>query len=82
MIFHKCARLEFGLGARTKLVIMERDESSPRNGYTAKSHIDALNEGLVEHYTPGTICQQGNTQIHKAEITKEWFETHGVEVMD
>ncbi|OKP13231.1 Transposable element Tc1 transposase [Penicillium subrubescens] len=70
------------LGGRSDLVIMERDESAARNGYTARSYIDALGEGLVLHYTPGTIFQQDNAKIHTADIAKSWFESHGIEVVD
>lgn len=61
---------------------MERDESSSRGGYIANSYIAALDEGLVPYYTPGTIFQQDNARIHLAEIAKDSFETHGVEVVD
>jgi hypothetical protein len=63
------------------LVIIERDESGARGGYTTKSYITALDEGLVPYYTPGTIFQQDNARIHTAKIAKAWFETHGVEVV-
>jgi hypothetical protein len=47
------------LGGRTKLVIMERDSSPDQNrGYTSQSYIDALKEGLIEHYEPVIIFQQ------------------------
>lgn len=70
------------LGGRSDLVVMERDESAARNGYTANSYIEALDEGLVPHYTPGTIFQQDNAKIHTANIVQSWFESHGLEVVD
>ncbi len=41
------------LGGRSILVIMERDLESPRQGYSAKSYIMALEEGLLPNYKPG-----------------------------
>jgi transposase len=70
------------IGGRSKLIIMERDENAPRRGYTANSYIDALEEGLLPIYEPGTIFQQDNAPIHSADITKEWFENHGIWVID
>jgi transposase len=69
-------------GGRSKLVVMERDEDSPRQGYTAKSYIKTLEEGLIEHYKPGTPFQQDNARIHTAIDTQEWFELHGIYVVE
>jgi transposase len=70
------------IGGRTNLIIMERDSDSVGNGYTTKSYLNALEEGFIKHYEPGTIFQQDNAKIHKSYIAREWFETHGVEVME
>lgn len=70
------------LGGRSELVIMNRYNEVSRNGYTANSYISALEEGLLPFYTPGTIFQQDNAGIHIANITQDWFEVHGVEVID
>lgn len=61
---------------------MDRDENSPKQGYTANSYIQALEEGLLPYYQPSTIYQQDNATIHTAEITQSWLETHGIWVMD
>jgi hypothetical protein len=70
------------IGGRTKLVVMDRDSDSARNGYTTKSLLNALEEGLIEHYKPGTIFQQDNAKIHKSFVAQEWFERHGIYVID
>ena len=71
------------LGGRTELITMERDEESGSGrGYTANSYISTLEKGLVQIYTPGIAFQQHNARIHLAEVTKNWFETHGVYVED
>jgi hypothetical protein len=61
---------------------MERDEDSPRQCYTAKSYIKTLDEGLTEHYKPGTPFQQDNARIHTGIDTQEWFELHGIYVVE
>jgi hypothetical protein len=71
------------LGGRTKLVIMNRDYSkSERGSFTTNSYLEALEEGLIQHYTPETIFQQDNARIHKSANAREWFETHGIHVID
>ena len=67
---------------RTPLVFMIRDSESPRNGYTAKSYIWALEEGLQPIYTLGQVFQQDNARIHITQVTQDWFEQHGIWVID
>jgi hypothetical protein len=38
---------------RSPLVVMSRDETTARRGYTAQSYIQALEEGLQGNYRPG-----------------------------
>ena len=71
-----------GKARRSELVIMERDPDSPRNGYSAKSYINALELGLLPHYRPGHIFQQDNASVHVASESKDWLESHGIHVMD
>ncbi len=47
-------------GFQTPLVIMTRDPESPRNSYSAKSYIWALEKGLLPVYEPGMPFQQDN----------------------
>jgi len=72
----------FGRGGRSELQVMERDEDSPRNGYTARSYIKILEEGLLPHYTPGRFFLQDNAKIHVAKVTKQWLESHGIWVAE
>jgi transposase len=69
-------------GGRSKLVVMERDPEAKKQGYSANSYIWALEEGLIENYKPGFIFQQDNARIHTAEKTQEWFESHGIWVVE
>jgi hypothetical protein len=71
------------LGGRTNLMIMERDFSENQNGgYTTQSYIDVLEKGFIQHYEPGIIFQQDNAKIHRSYRAQEWFERHGIEVLD
>lgn len=40
---------------RSELVIMERDPTAKRNGYSSESYIRTLEKGLLPHYRPGQI---------------------------
>ena len=67
------------VGGRTELVIMERDpDSRTGRGYTTNSYLNALEEGFLPHYEPGTIFQQDNARIHTSLGAREWFEEHGI----
>jgi hypothetical protein len=67
---------------RTELVIMERDETSPRRGYTAKSYRKALEEALLPIYNGTHQFQQDNARIHVYGGTPEWLQLHGIEFID
>ena len=71
-----------GRVGRSELIIMERDSQAARQGYTAQSYIDTLEKGLLPHYRPGQVFVQDNAPIHKAEVTREWLESHGIWTWD
>ena len=71
-----------GLEFKTPLVFMPRDPDSERNGFTAQSYLETPEEGLKPIYRPGIPFQQDNARIHYAGITCDWFEHHGVWVID
>jgi hypothetical protein len=70
------------LGGRSPLVIMDRDSESRSNGYTTQSYLAALKEGMMDSYQPGLFFQQDNAAIHVSRVAKEWFEAHGIWVID
>ena len=37
------------INGRSNLVVMERDDNSPRGGYTTNSYVNCLEEGLLEY---------------------------------
>jgi transposase len=61
---------------------MKRDTASPHNGYSAKSYIQALEEGLLRNYQRGDLFQQDNARIHTARITREWLQRHHINVVN
>src|SRR5437868_5979736 len=63
---------------RSPLVVMTRDSSAARTGYTAWSYTQALEEGLRDQYRPGEWFMQDNAPIHTAQLSQEWLEVHGV----
>ena len=69
-------------GGRSELVIMERDKLSKKGGYSTNSYLYALDKAFLPIYKPGMIFQQDNARIHTSELAREWFESHGVWVMD
>ena len=71
-----------GHARRSPLVIMERDLDAPHNGYTTRSYLTALKEGLVPYYQPGQVFMQDNARIHTSLDAREFLMDHGVWVMD
>jgi transposase len=67
---------------RSDLIILQRDISSKRQGYTALSYIAALELGLPLIWQPDRIYQQDNAPIHTANKTKKYFEEIGLRLLD
>ncbi len=67
---------------KSPLVIMIRDETALRRGYTAWSYIQALEDGLLPIYHEGQAFQQDNARIHTARAVKAWLENHDIEVIE
>ena len=61
---------------------MERDPLAAKEGYSARSYVQALKEGLMPIYKPLDIYQMDNAPIHALNLIKEWLETHNVQTLD
>jgi len=70
------------LEIKTPLIFMVRDEENKNHGYTVRSYISALDDGLLPIYQPGQSFQQDDAYIHISKMTKEWHEEHGIWVID
>lgn len=66
---------------RANLVVMSRDQSSIRQGYSANSYIEVLDEAIPTLWEPGLLFMQDNAPIHKARKVIQWFEDHGIDVL-
>lgn len=61
---------------------MTRDENSCRNGYSAASYLEILEENLFAIYSPEMSFMQDNAPIHTARIIKKFFEENGISTID
>ncbi len=66
---------------KTPLIFILRDEENKNHGYTARSYILALEDGLLPIYQTGQPSQQDNPHINIANIAQEWHENHGIWVI-
>jgi len=67
-----------GRVGRSPLVIMTRDASSQRNGYSARSYLQALNKGLLPYYKPAKAFMQDNAPIHTSFAVRAYLEEHSI----
>lgn len=65
-------------GERSKLIVMEHNEDSSRQGYTARSYQKALRNGFLSHYDRTRYFQQDNAKIHIYKSTEEWLQARGI----
>ena len=66
---------------RSDLVIMERDASSRKHGYTVVSYIRAIEQEIPRTYEPGMLFIQDNAPIHTARIVKDWLRDNGIRIL-
>jgi hypothetical protein len=71
-----------GRVGRSPLVIMTRNSSAKRHGYSNWSYCEALDEGLLPQYKPGERFMQDNAPVHTAILTKEYLMDHRVWTID
>jgi transposase len=63
-------------------VIMKRDPLAKRKGYTSRSYIQALEEGLLPFYDGWRHFIQDNASIHRSRVSMAWLRTKGISVTD
>lgn len=69
-------------GGRSPLIVMERDQQSKRKGYSAKSYIKALEEGLLPIYDGTRHFQQDNAPIHKSRPVVDFMDYHAISLIE
>jgi hypothetical protein len=67
---------------KSDIVIMTRDSTARRNGYTSRSYQLALSEGLFPIYDNTRRFQQDNAKIHVSQSTIEFLMEYGIEYID
>ena len=72
----------FWYDGRSELIAMERDPSAAKEGYSARSYIQALEDGLIPIYKPLDIYQIDNALIYTSNLIKKWLETHSIQTLD
>ena len=70
------------IGGRSGLIIMKRDPDGPPGGYTTKSNLDLLEDGLLLFYEADYLYHQDNTETHPLEAVGLLFETHDIHVTE
>ena len=66
-----------GTSGQSELIIMSRDEKSPRSGYTTASYLETLEDSLLLIHD-GETFMQDNALIHTLRAARVWFEEHGM----
>ena len=56
---------------QSNLVRMARDPAVKKNGYTAASYMDLLEEEIPTIWEPGLLFMQDNAPIHTAKIVRD-----------
>ena len=67
---------------QSNLVRVARDPDAKKNGYTAASYVDLLEEEIPTMWEPGLLFMQDNAPIHTARIVREWLEENGIDVLE
>ena len=68
----------FQYNGHLKLIAIERGPLAAKEGYSAQSYIQALEDSLIPIYKPLDIYQMDNTPIYTSNLVKEQLETHNV----
>jgi len=68
------------IGGRSDIVFIERDESSPRGGYTGWSYLQVLRDQRRTIWSPGMKLQQDNASIHTDKCIAAWLKKYKIEI--
>jgi hypothetical protein len=68
-------------GTRSPLVMMERDLTSKKIGYSAWSYTEAMQEGLLPIYRRSLRYMQDDASIHTAGVVAIWLRDHFIPLL-
>ena len=71
-----------GLMGRSALVPMVRDPDAPRGGYSARSYIAPLEQGLLPIHDHRITFMHDNASIHTANTVRHWLEENEIKAID
>jgi transposase len=63
---------------KTHLIVMKRDPTAKRNGFSSWSYCKALKEGLLPFLDEFNQFQQDNARIHTSKQSLDWLLLHGI----
>ena len=72
----------FQYNGRLELIAIERDPTVVKEGYSAKSYIQALEDGLMLIYKPLDIYQMDSALIYILNLIKQQLETYSIQTLD
>jgi len=61
---------------------MSQVEESTRRGYSSQSYLKLIEDYLPAIWESGMEFMQDNAPIHTANIIKNWFDEHGIPLVD
>src|SRR2546423_1045277 len=73
------------IGGRSDVMMMVRDEASPKKGFSRYSYLEVLEEAIPSCWQPGQIFMQDNAPIHTANVIqrvlrKTWLQKNRPEL--
>lgn len=66
---------------RSELIAMDRDPSSDGGGYTSRSYIWAVQEGLLPIFPEDGVYQMDNAKIHTSKLTMETLNALDINIL-
>ena len=72
----------YRVGEQSNLIRLARDPNSPRQGYSAVSYIEVLDDQLPTLQEPGLLFMQDNASIHTSRLARQWFQNNSIDVLE
>ena len=64
------------------MIIITRDEEAARNGYSANSYLEVLNDQMEVCFEPNRTFMHDNASIHTAKKIKNWFRDESIPLLN